>query len=284
MGGALLALLLAAGDQTPSLAAGNHAFDGPLKRPAAARLVWHDEFDGPALDPGKWAYDTDHNKKGWFNKERQYYSAGRRENLQVKNGRLVIAARRERLDPKRFGDWGGQDYTSGRVHSVGAGEWTYGYYEIRARLPCARGTWPAVWMLPVDLTKWPDDGEIDIMEQVGAEPNVIYATLHTGLFNHVIKTQRGATKRLPTSCGAFHRYQLDWRPDAITIGFDDRAFMRVRNDRPGGKGAWPFSVPFRMILNLAIGGDWAGAKGIDDAALPQRMEVDYVRVWQVPRR
>jgi beta-glucanase (GH16 family) len=109
---------------------------------------------------------------------------------------------------------------------------------------------------------------------------VIHATLHTKLFNHSINTQRGANKRLPTSCTAFHRYQLDWRPDVITIGFDDRAFMRIRNDRPGGKGAWPFNVPFLMILNLAIGGDWAAAKGIDDAALPQRMDVDYVRVWQ----
>jgi beta-glucanase (GH16 family) len=91
------------------------------------------------------------------------------------------------------------------------------------------------------------------------------------------KTQRSAQKALPTSCSAFHRYQVDWRPDSITIGVDDRAYMRVRNDQPGGKGAWPFNVPFKMILNLAIGGDWAAAKGIDDAAMPQRMEVDYVR-------
>ena len=88
-----------------------------------------------------------------------------------------------------------------------------------------------------------------------------------------------AQMRLPTSCSAYHRYQLDWRPDSITIGVDDRAYMRVKNDKPGGKGAWPFTVPFQMILNLAIGGAWAAAKGIDDAAMPQRMEVDYVRVW-----
>jgi beta-glucanase (GH16 family) len=137
-------------------------------------------------------------------------------------------------------------------------------------------------MLPVDMKVWPDDGEIDIMEQVGSEPNVIYASLHTGLFNHAIKTQRNATQVLPTSCTAFHRYQLDWRPDVITIGFDDRAILQVRNDQPGGKGAWPFDTPFHMILNLAMGGDWAAAKGMDDAALPQRMEIDYVRVWQRP--
>jgi beta-glucanase (GH16 family) len=137
-------------------------------------------------------------------------------------------------------------------------------------------------MLPQNMQQWPDDGEIDIMEQVGSEPNLIYASLHTALFNHTKKTQRSAQKPVPTSCTAFHVYQLDWRPDSITIGVDGRGILRVLNNQPGGKGAWPFNTPFDLILNLAIGGNWAGAKGIDDAAMPQRMDVDYVRVWQVP--
>jgi beta-glucanase (GH16 family) len=255
----------------------NSIYNGPVRRPANSRLVWNDEFSGTALDQDKWQYDTARNKQGWFNGERQYYSAG--ENLRVTNGVLTIEARHEKLDPKRFADWGGQEYTSAKIFSKGAG-WTYGFYEVRAKLPCARGTWPAIWMLPVDMKHWPDDGEIDIMEQVGAEPNLIYASLHTKLFNHLMKTQRSAQKSVPTSCSAFHVYQLDWRPEAITIGVDGRGILRVLNDRPGGKGAWPFNAPFRMILNLAIGGAWAGAKGIDDAAMPQRMQVDYVRVWQ----
>jgi beta-glucanase (GH16 family) len=257
----------------------NSAYDGPVTRPAQASLVWHDEFNGNALDTLKWQFDTARNKIGWFNGERQYYSAGR--NLSVANGLLTIEARHENLDPVRFPDWGGQEYTSARIFSKGGG-WTYGFYEVRAKLPCARGTWPAIWMLPVEMKKWPDDGEIDIMEQVGAEPNLIYASLHTKLYNHTIHTQRSAQKLVPTSCDAFHVYQLDWRPDSITIGVDGRGIVRVRNNVPGGKGAWPFFTPFKMILNLAIGGDWAAAKGIDDAAMPQRMEVDYVRVWQVP--
>lgn len=261
----------------------NSVYTGPLRRPADAQLVWSDEFNGRALDPAKWSYDTSRNKAGWFNGERQYYAANRPQNLRVANGLLTIEARHETLDPKTHPDWGRQEYTSARIFSKGAG-WTYGFYEVRARLPCAPGTWPAIWMLPVNMEKWPDDGEIDIMEQVGAEPNLIYASLHTKLFNHVLKTQRSAQKRLPTSCSAFHRYQLDWRPDSITIGVDDRGILRVRNDQPGGKGAWPFFTPYKMILNLAIGGSWAAAKGIDDAAMPQRMEVDYVRVWQAPRR
>ena len=258
----------------------NAVYHGSVKRPPRARLVWRDEFDGTSLDPNKWEYDTSRNKLGWHNGEKQYYSAGR--NSRVANGLLTIEARHERLDPKRFPDWGGQEYTSARLLSKGLG-WKYGFYEIRAKLPCARGTWPAIWMLPVDMRAWPDDGEIDIMEQVGSEPNLIYASLHTKLFNHTINTQRSAQKLVPTSCTAFHVYQLDWRPDSITIGVDGKGILRVRNNVPGGKGAWPFFTPFKMILNLAIGGDWAGAKGIDNEAMPQRMEVDYVRVWQAPR-
>jgi beta-glucanase (GH16 family) len=259
----------------------NATYAGPVKRPANARLVWQDEFNGKSLDLRKWKYDVAFNKRGWFNKELQYYSAGRPENFRVANGVLTIEARHEALDPAKYLDWGGQNYTSGRIYSIGPG-WTYGFYEIRAKLPCARGQWPAIWMLPTEMTKWPDEGEIDIMEQVGAEPNLIYSTLHTGLFNHVKGTQRSAQKPVPTSCTAFHVYQLDWRADRIDIGVDGHGILRVRNDQPGGKGAWPFDVPFKMILNLAVGGDWAGARGIDDAAMPQRMEVDYVRVWQTP--
>ena len=256
----------------------NSVYNGPVQRPANARLVWRDQFNGTTLDPQKWQYDTARNKEGWFNGERQYYSAARPKNLRVANGRLIIEARHEKLDPTTFPDWGNQDYTSARIFSkVG---WTYGFYEVRAKLPCAAGTWPAIWMLPVVMKAWPDDGEIDIMEQVGAEPNLIYASLHTKLLNHVLKTQRSAQKLVPTSCSAFHVYQLDWHPDSITIGVDGGGILRVLNDQPGGKGAWPFNTPFKMILNLAIGGNWAAAKGIDDAAMPQRMEVDYIRVWQ----
>jgi len=254
----------------------NAAYDEPMKRPAHARLLWHDEFAGSRLDLTKWRYDTARNKQGWFNGELQYYAAGRPENIRVANGRLVITARREALQSAP--DWGGQNYSSGKVVSNQA--WTYGFYEIRAKLPCARGTWPAIWMLPEQMAKWPEGGEIDIMEQVGAEPNLIYATLHTALFNHVKKTQRSAQRLVPTSCSAFHVYQLDWRPKSITLGVDGRGILRVLDDQPGGKGAWPFDTQFHLILNLAMGGNWAAAKGMDDAALPQRMEVDYVRVWQ----
>ena len=278
---ALPALAAFVAAQTSLSAQGDrYAADLPLERPAGAVLVWSDEFSGARLNARKWRFDTSRNKAGWYNGERQYYAPGAR-NASLRGGKLLIEARRERASGKA--DWGGQDYTSARLTTKGLASWTYGFFEVRAKLPCARGTWPAAWMLP-DRGTWPAGGEIDIIEHVGSEPNLLHATVHTELFTHSKGTQRGAKMRLPTSCSAFHRYQLDWRPDSLTIGVDGRAYMRVRNDEPGGRGAWPFDSPFHLILNLAIGGPWAGAKGIDDAALPQRFEVDYVRVWQVPGR
>lgn len=257
----------------------NSVYTGPVARPASARLIWQDEFSGRALDRAKWRFDIAYNKQGWFNGELQYYSAARQKNLRLEGSRLIIEAHHE--TPKQFADWSGQHYTSAKIVSKQA--WTYGFYEMRAKLPCARGTWPAIWMLPKAMKKWPDDGEIDIMEQVGAEPNLIYSTLHTKAYNHTIRTQKSAQRPVLTSCTAFHRYQLDWRPDSITIGVDGRGILRVNRQSADGKPEWPFDRPFDMIINLAIGGDWASQKGIDDRAMPQRMEIDYVRVWQIPR-
>lgn len=270
----MTALLIAA--VAAQLAADNYRVDEPMPGPV---LVWSDEFDEPALDLSKWSFDTSRNRQGWHNNEQQYYSAAGPENLRVENGVLIIEARRDPDRIRSSGDWGGQRYSSARINTRGKAGFRYGIFEIRARVPCARGTWPAIWMMPVGDHRWPEGGEIDILEHVGSQPGVVHANLHTGLFNHARGTHRGAQKALATACDKFHRYQLHWTKDSITVGVDDRAYMRVRDDQPGGRGAWPFDAPFYLILNLAVGGDWAGAKGIDDEAFPQRFEVDYVRVW-----
>ncbi|MDB5679311.1 glycoside hydrolase family 16 protein [Sphingomonas bacterium] len=259
--------------QAVSLAATNYSVDVPMAPPAAAPS-WADEFDGKTIDTRAWRFDTSRNKQGWFNNELQYYAAARPANARIETGSLVIEARRERLSALR--DYGGQAYSSAKLVSREARG--YGFYEVRAKLPCARGTWPAIWLLP-STGNWPDQGEIDVMEMVGWQPDAVHATLHTGLFNHRLGTQRGAEIAVASACSEFHSYQLDWRADAIVIGVDGRGYMRVANEQPGGKGAWPFVRPYNLILNLAIGGDWGGAKGVDDAALPQRMTVDYVRYW-----
>lgn len=257
-----------------TLSATNVTADVPMTVPAT-RPSFADEFDGPRIDTGKWLFDIHRNKDGWYNNELQYYAEGRPENARIENGALVIEARRESMKGK-VGDWGGQAYTSAKL--VTRKPYGYGFYEVRAKLPCGRGMWPAIWMLPTG-EKWPDGGEIDIMEMVGWDANVVHATLHTAAFNHAKGTQRGAQVKLPTACTAYHNYQLDWRPDSITIGIDGRGHMRVKDDQPGGAAAWPFIKPYELILNLAVGGDWGGKKGVDDAALPQRLQVDYVRYW-----
>jgi beta-glucanase (GH16 family) len=253
--------------------------------PNGYRLVWSDEFGQRGLpDPGKWSYDTAFNKRGWHNDEKQYYAAARPRNSRVRDGRLIVEAHAERLDPRRFPDWGGQSYTSARLVTRGKASWTYGYFEVRAKLPCGVGTWPAIWTLADrPAMKWPDDGEIDIMEHVGFDPGVVHQSVHTAAYNHVKKTHKTAQVRVPDACGAFHLYQLDWTPERIRMGIDGRTvftFGKLSSDR----AEWPFDGPQYLILNVAVGGFWGGQRGIDDKALPQRMEVDYVRVYQAAPR
>ncbi len=274
-------LLAAAALQETSLSANNYAVDMPM--PAHLETVlWSDEFNGSRLDASKWQYDTSRNKEGWYNKELQYYAANRLENLRVGGGNLTIELRKDPQEIRKFPDWGKQKYSSAKIVTQGKAAFQYGFFEARAKLPCTRGSWPAFWMMPIGNEQWPQGGEIDILEHIGAQPGVVHANLHTGKYNHTKQNGRGAQKPLPTSCSDFHRYQLSWTEDEILIGVDDRAYMRVRNSEPGDRGAWPFDKPFYLILNLAMGGDWAGSKGIDDAPLPQKFEVDYVRVWEMP--
>lgn len=260
--------------EAPSLGATNYAYDGAMAAPAR-RPSFGDEFNG-AIDKRRWRWDTGQNKTGWPNRELQYYAGPDRTNARIEKGALVIEARAEALRDEP--DWGGQRYSSAKL--VAKQTLGYGFYEVRAQLPCGRGMWPAIWLLPMDGSRWPDGGEIDIMEMVGFNPDVIHATVHSAAFNHRLKTQRGAEVRVAGVCTGYHRYQLDWTPETITIGVDGRAYMRVKNDQPGGAAAWPFTRPYSLILNLAVGGDWGGQKGVDDAALPQAMKVDYVRYWK----
>lgn len=260
----------------PPITAGT---DEPLVLPQGYTKVWSDEFDRPGLpDPAKWRYDTAFNKQGWFNDELQYYADARRENTRVEGGRLILEARRERLSDKP--DFGGQDYSSGKLVTRGVADWKYGFIQVRAKLACGRGVWPAIWMLAADgKSGWPAMGEIDIMEHVGWDPGRVHGTIHTKAYNHSIGTQKGSNHLVPDACTAFHDYQLDWTPERILIGIDGRAHMRFDNDRKGDPATWPFASPQYLILNVAVGG-WGGQKGIDPAAFPARMEVDYVRVWQ----
>lgn len=245
--------------------------------PAGWKLAWSDEFATDGLpDPAKWDYDTAANKTGWYNRELQYYARARLDNARVADGKLVITARKERLSG--MADYGGQAYSSARLYTRGIAQWTYGFIEVRAKLPCGLGTWPAIWMLGSEASPWPAMGEIDIMEHVGRKPGEILGTVHTSAYNHAINTQKGSAVMVSDACDAFHNYQLRWTGDAIEVGVDGKVFFTFANPKTGDKRQWPFDSPQYLILNVAVGGDLGGP--VDDAIFPVRMEVDYVRVYQ----
>ena len=238
-------------------------------------LVWSDEFDYVGLpDPAKWSYDTQGNASGWGNNEKQFYTSERLENAEVKNGSLVITAIKENYEE-------GFDYTSARLVTRGKGDWLYGRVEVRAKLPDGRGMWPAIWMLPTDWVYggWPASGEIDIMETVGYDPFVIVATAHTEMYNHVLGTQKGASITINDCYTDFHVYSLEWEAQEYRVYVDSTLYFTFKNEGTGYQ-AWPFNQRFHLLLNVAVGGNWGGAQGIDDTIFPRSMVIDYVRVYQ----
>lgn len=242
-------------------------------------LVWSDEFDYEGLpDETKWTYDVGTGQWGWGNNELQTYTDD--ANAWVKDGNLTIELRKEK------DDYGEEIYTSARVKSKGLGDWKYGKFEFRAKLPQGKGTWPALWMLPTDTAEyggWPDSGEIDIMEHVGYLQNVIHNNVHTGSFNGMNGTNKGFAGGVEKVSEEFHTYELEWLPDKMIFRVDgEERFTYNPYDyvEEATSKEWPFDKEFHIIMNVAYGGNWAGLAGVDDTCLPQQMQVDYVRVYQ----
>ncbi len=252
-------------------------------------LIWRDEFDvdGPP-DPTQWTPEEWPPRK--VNDEDQAYTP-RPENLRVEDGHLIIEAHRE--------DYHDASYTSGRIQSAGKGDFLYGRFEARAKLPRGQGTWPAIWMLPSDPFRyattcsddadwqgsedcdaWPNSGEIDIMEHVGYQMNHVHGTVHTKAYYWIKWEQRKGRILLDDVADEFHVYALEWSPERIDAFVDDSLYFTYVNESTGWE-AWPFDHPFHLILNVAVGGAWGRAGGpIDESAFPQRMVVDYVRVYR----
>jgi len=244
--------------------------------PAGWKLIWGDEFNYKGLpDSSKWKYDV--GGHGWGNNEKQFYVENSFENSYVANGKLHIVALKKEYEKL--------NYTSAKLTTWRKFALQYGKVEVMAKLSRGIGSWPAIWMLPESIRKneekWPLCGEIDIMEHVGKDPNVIHASLHTQLYNHMKGTQITHFDSLQNVFDIFHKYGIEWTKDAITFFIDDKIFFKSAKGQDGrivSNEGWPFDKPYYLILNLAIGGNWGGE--IDDTIFPNEMQIDFVRIYQ----
>lgn len=237
------------------------------------KLVWSDEFNYTGVpDSGKWNYDLGANN-GWGNNEQQAYTR-LPQNVRVENGNLIIEAHQDSIEGKAF--------SSTRIISKHKGDWLYGRIEVRAKLPHGRGTWPAIWMLPTDWEygSWPASGEIDIMEHVGYNPDSVFGTIHTEAYNHIKQTHKSGPIAIPDAAEQFHIYAINWTEDKIEFFVDDIHYYTANKYESDTYKEWPFDKRFHLLMNIAVGGNWGGKEGVDESIWPQKMEIDYVRVYQ----
>jgi beta-glucanase (GH16 family) len=228
-------------------------------------LVWSDEFNiAGAPDGNKWGYDIGTGSNGWGNAESQYYT-NRSQNVIIEGGILKIKALKE--------NFSGSSYTSARLLTKDKFDFKYGRVEIKAKVPSGVGSWPAIWMLGgnINTVSWPACGEIDIMEHLGRDLNKIYATLHYP--GRSGGNANGGTKTISNATTQFHIYGLEWSASSIKMTVDGETVHIVANS-----SAIPFNQNFFFIMNVAMGGNFAGA--IDPAVTGATMEVDYIRVYQ----
>lgn len=242
-----------------------------------SRMIFDEEFEYEGLpSPTYWGYEKGMVRNG----ESQYYTEARLENCRVSDGKLKITAIKEDYTDPTTGETAG--YTSASIHTQNKVKFTYGRIDVRAKLPAAKGTWPAIWLMPNDsyYGPWPRSGEIDIMECVGYEPNVIHFTSHTSQQNGGDNNKNHFTMRVmnPAPHEDFHVYSLEWTENKLTWYVDGKRGFSVVKNSPLWTG-WPFDRDFYLILNFAWGG-WGGQQGTEPEKLPLTYEVDYVRIFQ----
>ena len=244
-------------------------------------LIWADEFEQGDVDNQKW--NKLRWRPGWVNNEQQAYT-DRDTNIFIRDGKLIVRALIEPgyVDNDYTGSKYNTDFTSGRLNTAGKHSWKYGKFEIKAKLPKGRGSWPAIWMLGSNIGTigWPDCGEIDIMEHVGYDEGNIHGSIHTADYNHMKGTQKSGGIEIETATDSFHIYALEWDSTYLRFLVDKNPYFFIYNNSNGDQNKWPFNLNHYLILNLAVGGDWGGVQGIDQTQFPMEMEVDYVRVYQ----
>ncbi len=272
----LLMILLIAVACDEEGTAENEVKDPEIEIPEGYTLAWNDEFELNSIDTNKWEHEV--NATGGGNNELQYYTA-REENSFVKDGKLHLVA----LEDYYEGDEGLRQFSSARIRTLNKGDWKYGRFEIRAKLPKGQGLWPAIWMLPTDgiYGNWAASGEIDIMELLGQDPTRVYGTLHHG-GTYPDNVHIGENYVLPSSdfSSDFHVFRFEWEQNEMRWYVDDVHYATQNSwytkgyDYPA-----PYDQRFHMILNVAVGGNWPGSPD-ETTTFPQEMVVDYVRVFK----
>jgi beta-glucanase (GH16 family) len=236
-------------------------------------VIYHDDFDIDGLpDPTKWSIDP--RPKGYINNEQQVYTDATRDNARVRNGNLVIVGKKDFPTGNPNAPW-----SSARVVSLGKMEFQYGKAEMRAKLPRARGSWPAFWLMPTTSAygSWPKSGEVDILEHVGNTFGKAMCAVHTENKNWTNGGNLGGNQMMPDLDTTYHVYGVEWSPDSLRFTHDGVGFYTYVNPQTDWKD-WPFDKPFYVILNVAIGGGMGG--NITEADWPDSMQVDYVRISQ----
>ena len=233
-------------------------------------LVWQDEFDGDAVDREKWTFDLGRGSGGWGNNELEWYT-DRPQNIRLEDGILIIEAHEE--------EFLRGDYTSGRMKTEGLYSWTYGRFEARIQIPTGQGIWPAFWLLGAEGGTWPNNGEIDVMENIGREPHTVYGTVHGPGYSGGNGVGSPFTNVAAPFSEDFHIYAVEWEPETIRWYVDDQLTFAITPDDVPGE--WVYNHPFFIIMNVAVGGNWPGSPD-ETTAFPQQMRVDYVRVYQRP--
>ena len=251
----------------------------PGGSPGQWQLSWGDEFDGPdgsRPDPSRWVLEL--GGEGWGNQELQTYT-DRPENSSIEGGALVITARAEKFTGR---DGIARDYTSARLKTLGRFSQAYGRFEARIKIPRGQGIWPAFWMMGVNIDSrgWPDDGELDVMENIGREPSTVHGTLHGPGYSGAdgLSTPFQSPNGRPFA-DDYHLYAVEWEPSQIRWYVDGTNFKTVKpSDLPAG-ARWVFDHEMFMLLNVAVGGNWPGNPD-QTSVFPQQMLVDYVRVYR----
>jgi len=237
---------------------------------AKRKLIWSDEFNYSGLpSPKKWDYEVGFVR----NREPQYYTKNRSENARVENGNLVIEARKEAYK--------GAQYTSASLITLGKKHLKYGRVEVRAKVYKGMGSWPAIWMLGTNRgpVKWPNCGEIDILEFVGKDSTQVYGTVHyadsTNRYVH-----QGKKPVVGKPYEDFHVYAIEWNKDQIAFYYDDLKYFVFDLSHANHSKDNPFRKDFYLLLNLALGREGTLGGKLDDKILPLKYEVDYVRIYK----